>query len=315
MFRHRLKGRYHLIKNMNCALATLEALQDITGKRDDRILKAVTGLEGGVVASGSTCGVLTGGAIALSQMYENALGGDASTKALLLSQVARYVDWFGLNFKTTLCRERSRVDFWTAGGQLRYSMPGDRVLRCFNHIGKAVEFLAESQNNYTEDSITTTGADFDTTPYHCAASVLREVKEQTGIGDPEIFRLTTVLDGGVGLTGGVCGALAGAVMAINTLVGMEIRNMGRFSIMDAFILGHANLLRKEPRRMPEPFGVGKEIVSRFLEGTGFLECKEIVGRKFTDYGDFLRYRKDQGGCDDLIARCSNLAIEALRPYV
>ena len=35
-------------------------------EQDDDILKAFTGLEGGVVASGSTCGVVSGGAMGLA---------------------------------------------------------------------------------------------------------------------------------------------------------------------------------------------------------------------------------------------------------
>ena len=36
------------------------------GKPEDQLLKSFTGLEGGIVASGSTCGVVSGGAIGLA---------------------------------------------------------------------------------------------------------------------------------------------------------------------------------------------------------------------------------------------------------
>ncbi|MBW1701776.1 MAG: C_GCAxxG_C_C family protein [Deltaproteobacteria bacterium] len=42
-------------------------------RREDRVLKAFTGLEGGIVASGSTCGVVTGGALGLALMHDNVL--------------------------------------------------------------------------------------------------------------------------------------------------------------------------------------------------------------------------------------------------
>ena len=41
------------------------------GRQEDRVLKAFTGLEGGIVASGSTCGLVTGGALGLAQMHDN----------------------------------------------------------------------------------------------------------------------------------------------------------------------------------------------------------------------------------------------------
>jgi hypothetical protein len=41
------------------------------GRREDRLLQASAGLEGGIVASGSTCGVVSGGALGLALMHDN----------------------------------------------------------------------------------------------------------------------------------------------------------------------------------------------------------------------------------------------------
>lgn len=70
----------------------------MTSKQDDILLKAGTGLEGGVVASGSTCGVVTGGALGLGLMYDDELKkkGDCAEVALL-SLVGDYVRWFEQN--------------------------------------------------------------------------------------------------------------------------------------------------------------------------------------------------------------------------
>jgi signal transduction protein with GAF and PtsI domain len=55
--------------------------------------------------------------------------------------------------------------------------------------------------------------------------VLKGIKEQTGITNERLENLSFVFDGGVGLQGGVCGALAGAIMGINILVGMNFKNL------------------------------------------------------------------------------------------
>ena len=67
------RAPFYLMKDFNCALASLEVFQDMIVRREDRVLKAFTGLEGGIVASGSTCGVVTGGAFGLALMHDNVL--------------------------------------------------------------------------------------------------------------------------------------------------------------------------------------------------------------------------------------------------
>ncbi|MFC1851747.1 C-GCAxxG-C-C family (seleno)protein [candidate division CSSED10-310 bacterium] len=53
---------------------------------------------------------------------------------------------------------------------------------------------------------------------------IKRYKRSHGIGDPLLERFSFIFDGGVGLQGGVCGALAGAVMSINLQLGMNIRD-------------------------------------------------------------------------------------------
>jgi hypothetical protein len=64
-------------------------------RREDRVLKALTGLEGGIVSSGSTCGVVTGGAFGLALMYDDLLQeGNIGAKAAVLSLAGEYLKWF-----------------------------------------------------------------------------------------------------------------------------------------------------------------------------------------------------------------------------
>ena len=316
---NRLKARFSLIKNMNCALATMEAMQDIMGVRDDILIKTVTGLEGGVVASGSTCGVLTAGALSLALMNTEGLrGGDSRAEATLLILVREYVDWFQKGFNSTACSKRSGVDFYSLSGQLRYFFPGDRVVRCINHIGKAVDFLQSKREIgltpfNDNEKYPSLRADEKN---HCAREVLQGVREKTGVGSRLIEDLSVVFDGGLGLTGDVCGALVGAIMAINLVFGMDVRARSYPGIIKDFITGHLNLLRKRPKRMPEPFGVGKDIVSGFRNSIwgGETACREITGREFTDYQDFQIYIAKSAECRDLISLSIDLSSRAIEEW-
>jgi C_GCAxxG_C_C family probable redox protein len=297
---------------MNCAAATLQAFQDVFGLRDDLLLKSVTGLEGGVVAGGSTCGVITGGALGLAQLWRERIGADPSASESLMKMVADYVGWFLENVGTTLCRERTGVDFHTGRGLARYFIPGDRVIRCMSHIGKALRFLETTAGHGPLPS--RSGRDDCEAPLHCASAVLATLRERTGLGHVRIERTAAVLSGGVGLSGGVCGALAGAIMGVNLLVGMDVRQSGRVRIMRDFAVGHINLLIREPRWMPEPFGIGREIVRRFREEAGSTLCRRIAGRDVTDIADLSAHLSASRTCRSMIHLSSDLATEAVRRW-
>jgi hypothetical protein len=226
-------------------------------KPKNKLLKSVTGLEGGVVATGSTCGVVSGGAIGLAlSHYDEIMEKGIPAQAGLLALVGEYAKWFDENYGSSLCRERSGVDFYTIMGYLRYCMPGDKVSKCLWHIRGAIRYLysfrhkelpiMEMQSDEKQDE-----------SIHCAQRVLKGIKEQTGIGDNLLEQLSFVFDGGIGLHGGACGALAGAILGVNLLIGMNVRDMKHSEVLKAFVVGHKNLLTDKPVEQPEPFSVGK----------------------------------------------------------
>jgi len=298
---------------MNCASATLEAFQDVFGLPDDLLLKAVTGLEGGVVAGGSTCGVITAGALGMAQLWRKRTGTDPRTSPALMKAVADYVRWFDGTVGVTSCRQRTGVDFHTAAGLARYFLPGDRVGRCISHIGKALTYLQRAGTEMAARG--SHGQTARPAPaLHCASAVLKTIRVRTGLGDPRIEQAAAVLSGGVGLSGGVCGALAGAIMGINLTVGMDVRRYGRVKIMRDFTVGHLNLLIAAPRWMPEPFGIGKEVVGLFLERAGSPECRQIAGRGFTDPADLSAHLWTSHTCRELIEFSSDLAATAIERW-
>lgn len=285
------------------------------GRREDTMLRAVTGLEGGVVASGSTCGVVTGGSVALALMNDAALRERGlPAEVALLTVVGDYLNWFRKNFGTTQCRERTGVNFYRRTGQLRYLLPGDRVARCLFHIGKAVGVLAPQIQKELPASDYSDQADGQTEPVHCARLVLERVREKTGIGDSLLERSAIIFDGGVGLRGGICGALAGAILAMNILYGMNVRQMIRARIIKAFFVGHQNLLTDRPRGMPETFGIGKDMVREFGHRAGATECREITGKTFGDWPDFQGYVSTVEKCRDLIKFSAEMASETIERW-
>ena len=62
---------------------------------------------------------------------------------------------------------------------------------------------------------------------HCAQRVLKGIREHTGVGDDLLEQLSFVFDGGIGLQGGACGALAGAIEC-QTITGQKFSGWSDF---------------------------------------------------------------------------------------
>jgi C_GCAxxG_C_C family probable redox protein len=148
----------------------------------------------------------------------------------------------------------------------------------------------------------------------CAGEVVRRVGEKTGISTGSLKRLSVVLDGGVGLAGGVCGALSGAIVAVNSRFGMDVRSSNFALNVRDFIIGHMNLLLKKPMRMPEPFGLGREIVMEFSMEAGSINCSEILGKRFRDPADFETSFSESGRCRELIDFASNISCRIIESW-
>jgi hypothetical protein len=280
------------------------------GKQEDMALRSATGLEGGLVARGSTCGVVTGGAlgIALMRIEELDKGGEAAQLAVM-KEAREYVDWFQRGFKTTLCRERTSVDFYKTLGQLRYFLP-NAVGRCMWHTGKATSYLNSLSTSPLKVSIKNT-TNLNPETIHCATNVLTGVRESCGVGNDIVEKIAFVLDGGVALSGGLCGAMAGAVMAANLVFGWDIRKMSYPATIKEFVRGHVNLLRKHTSEKPETFAIGKDIMNRLRGMEASLECSHITGKTFSSRDDFQAHMRSSSPCQSLIKEAVKVACEAI----
>ena len=264
------------------------------------------------MARGSTCGVVSGGALGIALMRHESIGaGGENAQRAIMQEARAYVDWFHDNFSTQYCRERTGVDFYLASSWFKYLLPGERIARCFWHIGKAASYLQSSR------AVPLSGCPGSASgargeALHCASEVLRGVREATGVGHDLLEKTAFVLDGGVALSGGVCGAMAGAVMAVNLVFGWDIRHMSYPRTIKEFVAGHANLLRRDYRGRPETFAIGRGVVQRFLEKGSALECRRITGKDFSGWDDFQEHISSSESCRGLVADAVAAATEALK---
>jgi C_GCAxxG_C_C family probable redox protein len=237
-----------------------------------------------------------------------------AAEAGVMSLIGEYIRWFEENFGSSLCRERIGVDLYTAMGQLRHLLPGDRVGKCLWHIRGTMRHLyiyKERDLPRMDEEL----KEIQGEAIHCAQAVLRGIRDQTGIGEPLLERLSFIFDGGLGFQGGVCGALTGAVMGINLLLGMNIRDTSYSQTLKAFAVGRINLLLDKPIGKPEPFGVGKSVVRRFREEAGATECRAITDKAFSNWNDFQGYISSSDKCAGLIELATTEASKAIKRFI
>jgi hypothetical protein len=308
------KASRNLLRTFNCSESTLQVAQDMISKRDDTLIKASAILAGGMVASGSSCGVAIGGAMSLALMYDKALVENGLAAEIgLLSVVGDYVDWFRDEYGTTLCRERSGVDFWTLSGFLRYVTLPDRLVGCLSHISGAMQYLHDRQGHdlpAAKGDVTQE----TTSPSHCARTVLKEVRKRTDVGDPLLERGSVVFDGGVGLRGGACGALVGAIMPIGALMCIDLRDASWVQAYRDMLLGLHTLRACEMEKPDDPYAVGGRIVTRFKSEAGSLECSAITGGAFADWASFQTHMHSSAICSRLIKLSIDEATSAISGY-
>jgi C_GCAxxG_C_C family probable redox protein len=91
--------------------------------------------------------------------------------------------------------------------------------------------------------------------FYCAESVLLAIAESQGLSDPAVPKIATGFCGRVSRSSGMCGALAGGIMAIGLLTGRSAPDESRDR---CYALSH-------------------NLVGRFRERYGTTQCTELLG--------------------------------------
>lgn len=305
------KAVFNLFQKFNCPEATMQTCQEMTCQKEDGVLTSIAGLVGGV--KGSTCGVVSGGALCIALSHKDEIHGSDTKKYVgALSLASDYANWFNKTYGTTLCSERSKADFWTLSGLFKYLLPGHRMLPCMKHINGSMKYLHRIQSSSLPEI--EVNVDFGSKNIHCAKSVLNGIQNNTGVGDPVLNKISVVLDGGVALGGGLCGALAASILTVNLLLGDNLRDISMPGAYYRFFKGLSYLRSDYDQNIPNPFNVAKYITESFEEKAGSINCLTITEREFTNWDDFQSFIQKSDKCKELIDFSINIASQTIHKF-
>ncbi len=129
---------------------------------------------------------------------------------------------------------------------------------------------------------------------HCATDVLKRVREKSDVGDESIEQLSTVFDGGIGLSGGACGAVIGGLIALGYQYGYAHSKEDAFQMRDLF--------RTIPRKYAK---AANRLIDQFESRYGALECEGILQHKIQGFDDYVEQRKT---CENMIDWVAETAV-------
>jgi len=226
-------------------------------------------LAGGIMQQGYQCGMLWGAALAAgAQAYRLwGPGPQAETGAVIASQKA--MEAFRARTGEINCAEIIDLDWKTPsrGRLLKFFLKGGPI-GCFRMAASyAPVAYDEIDAALSEKSIEALVA-----PISCAAMLAQKM----GASDLHAV-MAAGLAGGIGLSGGACGALGAAIWLIG------VKSSGE---------GDGKISFNDPS--------ASAAIERFLESADYeFECAKIVGRKFEDVADHACYLRE-GGCSKII---------------
>jgi hypothetical protein len=226
-------------------------------------------LAGGIMQYGYQCGMVWGSAIAAgAQTYRLfGPGPQAETKAVIAAQ--RLVESFHALNNDINCLEITGLDKSSSAWQMIiYFLIKSGTIKCFN---RAVKY-AKVAFDEIDTTLSKETFEVPSAPVSCAA-ILAKKK-----GASELHTVMAAgLAGGIGLSGGACGALGAAI----------------------WITG-INSLEEEGTKLDYKSPRTEDLINRFLKCADYeFECSEIVGRKFENISDHACYLGD-GGCSKII---------------
>jgi len=225
-------------------------------------------LAGGIVSMGYQCGMLWGSTLAAGARAYQLYGPGSQAEAEAIIAAQRIIESFRTcnKNKEINCLEITELNMQKPKGILKFFLKGGPV-GCFRMAARYAPVAYNTINN----ALYRDGIQVPDVLVSCAAMVAKKM----GVSDMHAT-MAAGLAGGIGLSGGGCGAL-GAAIWITRINGL-----------------------KEGASNKEINLKISDMLDKFIRSTDFqYECSGIVGRKFEDYNDHAAYLHNDG-CSEII---------------
>lgn len=235
--------------------------------------RASDSLAGGIMQRGYQCGMLWGSALAIGAEAHRRCDDLDQAMRVAVRATQQVMSSFSERENTINCRDITHCDFSSKWSFAKYFLSG-RFLHCFklaqewapDAIEAALQGLGEGDKLIGPEDRSLKNS------MNCASLVAKRL----GASDEEMV-MVAGFAGGLGLSGGGCGALSAAIW---------MRSLDWCREHE----GKSSFKNPEATRVVEAFEE---------EADGRILCSELSGQKFNSYDKHTDYIHD-GGCENLI---------------
>jgi hypothetical protein len=222
---------------------------------------------GGILNHGFQCGMLWGAALAAGAQAYRLHGPGPVGETMALKASERLRDSFPTKNNYMNCIDITALDMKETSGVFKFLAKGGPI-GCFRLAARYAP-IARSE---IDNALANGEIDITDRPVSCAAELARKM----GASEMQAT-MAAGFAGGVGLSGGACGALGAAIW---------------ITIMNRNEEGGGTADYMSPEAM--------EVIDRFVEASEYeFECSEITGRQFANISEHADYICG-GGCSEII---------------
>lgn len=249
-----------------CSTTLMTVLDRSYGHPMELEERAADPLAGGLM-QGYQCGMIWGSALAAGAQAHRLHGPGPQAEAAAMNAAEEIVGSFRACHKHVDCLDITNADPQSKWQLVKYFLLKGGTISCARRIFRYAPEAHRKINEALAEERPETGCNSAS----CAAKLARKM----GASDLHVT-MASGFAGGIGLSGGACGALGAAIW----ITGMQGRDAGESN----------KVINARIEKLMERFGQASDYE---------FECSEIVGRKFEsmdDHADHVR----EGGCSAIV---------------
>ncbi|TAL66835.1 MAG: hypothetical protein EPN82_17090 [Bacteroidetes bacterium] len=258
-----------LFSDKACSGTLCKVIDDAFGYSLNDEERAAMPFAGGIVQNGYQCGMIWGAALAAGAQAYRIYGSGVRAEVYSIIAAQKLVESFRNNYKYIDCFELTDIDKNSSTVKLiSYFLIKGGTLKCCRMALKYAPIAFSEINTAFNGGLN----EFPRSPVSCTAILAKRF----GLSEMHSI-MVSGFAGGIGLSGGACGALGAAIW----IIGMKKLEEGAEKL---------NFKNQETL----------DLIERFLICTNYeFECSKIVSRKFDDVNAHSQHLCN-GGCMEII---------------
>ena len=283
----------NLIHKGHCAPTVMGSILDISGRREEWLVRLSAGMPGGIGNTGHECGGITSPLVLLGTQF--GLGKVEDGLPEIFDRGHALCQSFAACHRSLDCKLIRGNDHFPR--------------HCIPPVLRAPGMFMEAQNGHTNAAIPAGVKQAYSRLYnymaennfHCAKEVLSHLGYKPE-KDGKLFEAVSAFMGGTLFMGRTCSAFTAGVMAIGLKIGEIEDSPWRVIKMLAIMTVDGNAFDDRLNKFNHSMNMGYKLSKWFTKEYGTTECRAITGCDFASPAGVDKYIGD-----DFTARCQQIA--------